>query len=75
MIKVRLDLIEEPGVCSLAYKRGKFRQEVIVGNQTTLAVPYIIIPLKSGEYQIEVQGTVRDILIKDGILKKLRVVV
>lgn len=67
--------MEEPGVCSLAYKRKKFRQEVTVGNQTTLAVPFIIIPMKEGEYQIEVQGTVKDIFLKDGIMKKLRVVV
>lgn len=75
MNKVRLDLIEEQGVCSLAYKRQKFRQEVKVGNHTTLAVPFIIIPMKEGEYQIEVHGAVKDLLINDGIVKKLRVVV
>lgn len=72
---MRLDLIEEPDVCSSASKRRRFRQEVRVGNQTTLAVPFVIIPLKAGEARIEVKAAVKDSTSNDGIVRTLRVVV
>uniref|UniRef100_A0A671YLG7 Complement C3-like n=1 Tax=Sparus aurata TaxID=8175 RepID=A0A671YLG7_SPAAU len=50
-ITVRVDLIEEVDVCSSASKRGKYRQEVKVGPQTTRSVPFIIIPMKQGQYR------------------------
>ncbi|XP_053713324.1 complement C3-like isoform X2 [Synchiropus splendidus] len=71
---VRVDLIEKPHVCSSASKRGKYRQEVIVGPQSTRSVPYVIIPMKEGEHQIEVKAAVRDTAFTDGIQKPLRVV-
>ncbi|XP_053713561.1 complement C3-like isoform X2 [Synchiropus splendidus] len=71
---VRVDLIEKPHLCSSASKRGKYRQEVIVGPQSTRSVPYVIIPMKEGEHQIEVKAAVRDTELTDGIQKPLRVV-
>ncbi|XP_053713319.1 complement C3-like [Synchiropus splendidus] len=71
---VRVDLIEKPHVCSSASKRGKYRQEVTVGPQSTRSVPYVIIPMKEGEHQIEVKAAVRDTELTDGIQKPLRVV-
>lgn len=70
-----MNLIEEPQVCSSASKRGTFRQEVRVGAQTTRSVPFIIIPMKEGEFRIEVKGAVKDSSLNDGIVKMLRVVV
>ncbi|XP_073325595.1 LOW QUALITY PROTEIN: uncharacterized protein [Pagrus major] len=71
---VRVDLIEEVDVCSSASKRGKYRQEVKVGPQTTRAVPFIIIPMKQGQYRIEVKAAVKDSSLNDGIMRMLRVV-
>ncbi|KAJ4921748.1 hypothetical protein JOQ06_016458 [Pogonophryne albipinna] len=71
---VRVDLIEENNVCSSASKRGKYRQEVKMGGQTTRSVPFIIIPMKEGEFQIEVKAAVKDSSLNDGIMKILRVV-
>ncbi|KAJ4948967.1 hypothetical protein JOQ06_020487 [Pogonophryne albipinna] len=71
---VRVDLIEEDNVCSSASKRGKYRQEVRIGAQTTLSVPFIIIPMKEGEFRIEVKAAVKGSSLNDGIRKKLRVV-
>ncbi|XP_034095065.1 complement C3-like [Gymnodraco acuticeps] len=71
---VRVVLIEEDNVCSSASKRGKFRQEVTMEGQTTRSVPFIIIPMKDGEFQIEVQAAVKDSSLNDGIMKILRVV-
>ncbi|XP_033985455.1 complement C3-like [Trematomus bernacchii] len=71
---VRVDLIEEYNVCSSASKRGKYRQEVRIGAHTTRSVPFIIIPMKEGEFRIEVKAAVRDSWLDDGIIKILRVV-
>ncbi|XP_074487252.1 complement C3-like [Sebastes fasciatus] len=71
---VRVDLIEQEHVCSAASKRGKYRQEVKIGPQTTRSVPFIIIPMKDGQYKIEVKAAVKDSLLHDGIMKMLRVV-
>nr|QNA47551.1 complement C3-like protein [Amphiprion clarkii] len=73
-IRVRVDLKEEANLCSAAYKRGKFRQEVEVGPQTTRVLPFIIIPMKNGRFPIEVKAAVRDSYISDGIQKMLLVV-
>lgn len=70
-----MELIEEEHVCSAASKHGKYRQEVRVGAQTTRSVPFIIIPMKNGEFRIEVKASVRNSSLSDGIMKMLRVVV
>nr|AEJ37035.1 complement component c3-2 [Dicentrarchus labrax] len=73
-ITVRVDLIEEEHVCSSASKHGKYHQEVKVGALTTRSVPFIIIPIKEGQYHIEVKAAVKDSSLNYGILKVLRVV-
>uniref|UniRef100_A0A3P8SPK2 Complement component c3a, duplicate 5 n=1 Tax=Amphiprion percula TaxID=161767 RepID=A0A3P8SPK2_AMPPE len=74
-IRVRVDLKEEANLCSAAYKRGKFRQEVDVGPETTRVLPFIIIPMKNGRFPIEVKAAVRETFLSDGIQKMLLVVV
>ncbi|KAK5883982.1 hypothetical protein CesoFtcFv8_020249 [Champsocephalus esox] len=71
---VRVDLIEEDNVCSSASKRGNYSQEVRIGAQTTQSVPFIIIPMREGEFYIEVKAAVKDSFMNDGIRKMLRVV-
>ncbi|XP_033969721.1 complement C3-like isoform X1 [Trematomus bernacchii] len=73
-VTVRVDLIEEDNVCSSASKRGKYRQEVRIGAKSTRSVPFIIIPMKEGEFRIEVKAAVKDSSLNDGIMKMLRVV-
>ncbi|XP_037619831.1 complement C3-like isoform X4 [Sebastes umbrosus] len=73
-VTVRVDLIEKEHVCSAASKRGKYRQEVKIGPRTTRSVPFIIIPMKDGQYSIEVKAAVKDSSLHDGIMKMLRVV-
>uniref|UniRef100_A0A672HAZ1 NTR domain-containing protein n=1 Tax=Salarias fasciatus TaxID=181472 RepID=A0A672HAZ1_SALFA len=74
-ITVRVDLMEAQYVCSAAFKHGPYRQEVNVGPQTTLSVPFFIVPMREGEVQIEVKAAVKDSSLNDGIMKRLRVVV
>ncbi|KAK2815855.1 hypothetical protein Q5P01_026322 [Channa striata] len=73
-ITVRVDLIEGKDLCSVASKRGKYRQQVNVGPETTRSVPFIIIPMKYGEFAIEIKAAVKDSSLSDGIIKKLLVV-
>ncbi|KAK2815854.1 hypothetical protein Q5P01_026321 [Channa striata] len=73
-VTVRVDLTEEENICSAASKRGRYRQEVLVGPLTTRSVPFVIIPMKKGEFRIEVKAAVKDSSLNDGILKMLRVV-
>lgn len=74
-LKVRVDLIEDKDLCSAASKRGKYRQELKVGPDTTRSVPFIIIPMIHGQFPIEVKAAVKDSWLSDGIMKKLLVVV
>nr|XP_040041543.1 complement C3-like [Gasterosteus aculeatus aculeatus] len=74
IITVRVDLIEAAHLCSAAYKRGKYRQEVRIGPQTTRSVPFVVIPMKEGEHRMEVKAAVKDSSLHDGIWKNLRVV-
>uniref|UniRef100_A0A8C9X0E0 Complement C3-like n=1 Tax=Sander lucioperca TaxID=283035 RepID=A0A8C9X0E0_SANLU len=73
-VTVRVDLTDEEHVCSSASKRGRYRQEVNMGAETTRSVPFIIIPMKEGTYSIEVKAAVKDSSLNDGIIKKLLVV-
>lgn len=70
-----MDLTEEEHVCSAASKRGRHRQEVKVGPQATRSVPFVIIPMREGQYRVEVKAAVKDTSLSDGIVKMLRVVV
>nr|XP_046263063.1 complement C3-like isoform X2 [Scatophagus argus] len=72
-ITVRVDLLEEEHVCSAASRRGKYRQEVKVGPQTTRSVPFIIIPMKEGHFRVEVKAAIKDSVLSDGVMKMLRV--
>uniref|UniRef100_A0A4W6DY20 Uncharacterized protein n=1 Tax=Lates calcarifer TaxID=8187 RepID=A0A4W6DY20_LATCA len=71
---VRVDLIETEDVCSAASKHSRYRQEVRVGPSTTRSVPFIIIPMREGQFRIEVKAAVKDSSLNDGIMKMLRVV-
>ncbi|KAM9769651.1 complement C3-like [Menidia menidia] len=73
-ITVRVELKEDDGACSSAYKKGWFSQEVQVGPETTRAVAFIIIPMRTGSIPIEVKAAVKNSYFSDGIEKNLRVV-
>ncbi|XP_015229127.1 PREDICTED: complement C3-like [Cyprinodon variegatus] len=73
-ISVRIEFKEETSICSVAYKREWFRQEVRVGRQTTRSVPYVIIPMAHGYFPIEIKASVKNSFLSDGIRKTLRVV-
>ncbi|XP_074534541.1 complement C3-like [Halichoeres trimaculatus] len=73
-VTVRVDLMEEEHVCSVASKHRRYRQEVVVWPQSTRSIPFIIIPMRDGQYNIEVKAAVKDSSLNDGIIKTLTVV-
>ncbi|XP_060949245.1 complement C3-like isoform X2 [Limanda limanda] len=73
-ITVRVYLLKEEHVCSSASRRSRYRQEVRVGRHTTRSVPFVIIPMKEGQFSIEVKAAVKDSSLNDGVKKMLRVV-
>ncbi|KAM4750144.1 complement C3-like [Anableps anableps] len=73
-ITVRIELKEEASVCSAAYKKKWFPQDIRVGRHTTRSVPYIIIPMTHGSFAIEIKAAVKGSHLSDGIRKTLRVV-
>lgn len=74
LITVRVDLSETENICSSASKRTRYRQEVNVGAGTTRSVPFVIIPMKHGQFDIEVKAAVKDSSMYDGVKKSLLVV-
>uniref|UniRef100_A0A3Q1G758 Complement C3-like n=1 Tax=Acanthochromis polyacanthus TaxID=80966 RepID=A0A3Q1G758_9TELE len=74
-LTVRVELKGEAGVCSAASRHGKYQEEVEVEAGSARAVPFVIIPMKEGEYKIDVKAAVQNSEISDGIIKPLRVVV
>ncbi|XP_030635552.1 complement C3-like [Chanos chanos] len=71
--KVWVELIETENVCSSASKRGRYRTHVRVNKMSSRAVPFVIIPMKEGEFSIEVKAFDTDGH-RDRVRKTLRVV-
>uniref|UniRef100_A0A3Q1H0X2 Uncharacterized protein n=1 Tax=Anabas testudineus TaxID=64144 RepID=A0A3Q1H0X2_ANATE len=71
-LRVRVVLMKTEGMCSIAFK-DRHTQEVTVPADSSVAVPYTIIPLVVGKHPIEVMVADRDIG-GDRIQKFLRVV-
>ena len=67
--------MENANICSSANKRKKYVKDVTVEAESTLVVPYVMIPMKLGEQNIEVKASVFESVLEDGVVKVLRVVV
>ncbi|XP_069804311.1 venom factor-like [Dendropsophus ebraccatus] len=72
-LKVRVDWTYNEEFCSLSTAKKKYRQEVVIQPSSSKAVPFIIVPLSSGEHEIEVKASAGS-GVSDGVKKKLRVV-
>lgn len=70
-----MDLLETENICSSASKRTRYHKELNVGAGTTRSVPFVIIPMKHGQFDIEVKAAVKDSSMYDGVKKSLLVVV
>ncbi|XP_006904210.1 complement C3 [Pteropus alecto] len=73
-LKVRVELLYNPAFCSLATAKKRHQQVLIINPTSSLAVPFVLVPLKIGLQEVEVKATVFDFLLTDGVKKTLRVV-
>nr|XP_044609056.1 complement C3-like [Equus asinus] len=73
-LKVRVELLYNPAFCSLATSKRRYQQTVTIPPKSSLAVPYVIVPLKTGLQEVEVKAAVYHHFISDGVKKTLRVV-
>ncbi|KAM5239077.1 complement C3 [Ctenodactylus gundi] len=73
-LKVRVELLHNPAFCSLATAKKRHYQTVTIPPKSSLAVPYVLVPLKVGLQEVEVKAAVYNHFISDGIKKTLKVV-
>ncbi|KAM9101776.1 complement C3-like isoform 1-T2 [Sarcophilus harrisii] len=73
-LKVRVELLYNPTICSAATSKKRYQQIVNIPPKSSLAVPFVIVPLKIGNHDIEVKAAVYNHFISDGVKKKLKVV-
>uniref|UniRef100_A0A8C8ZES8 Complement C3 n=1 Tax=Prolemur simus TaxID=1328070 RepID=A0A8C8ZES8_PROSS len=73
-LKVRVELLYNPAFCSLATAKKRHQQTVTIQPKSSLAIPYVIVPLKVGLHEVEVKAAVYNRFISDGVRKTLRVV-
>ncbi|PIO36849.1 Complement C3, partial [Aquarana catesbeiana] len=71
-LKVRVEWSYNEEFCSLSTAKSKYRQFVTVKAASSLAIPYIIVPLTLGYHDIEVKAAGQ--AVSDGVKKKLKVV-
>ncbi|XP_023394371.1 complement C3 [Pteropus vampyrus] len=73
-LRVRVELLYNPAFCSLATAKKRHQQVLTINPTSSLAVPFVLVPLKIGLQEVEVKATVFDFLLTDGVKKTLRVV-
>uniref|UniRef100_A0AC11CY18 Uncharacterized protein n=1 Tax=Ovis aries TaxID=9940 RepID=A0AC11CY18_SHEEP len=73
-LKVRVELLYNPAFCSLATAKKRHQQTITIPARSSVAVPYVIVPLKVGLHEVEVKAAVYNHFISDGVKKTLKVV-
>eukprot|EP00079_Xenopus_tropicalis_P019380 XP_012808980.1 PREDICTED: complement C3-like [Xenopus tropicalis] len=73
-IKVLVEFGYNKEFCSLSKPKKKFRQEVWVGAESSVVVPFVIVPLELGQHDVEVTAAVYKQFVSDGVRKTLNVV-
>nr|AAW69835.1 complement component C3 [Notamacropus eugenii] len=73
-LKVRVELLYNAFICSAATSKKRYQQIVNIEAKSSLAVPFVIVPLKIGNHDVEVKAAVYNQFVSDGVKKKLKVV-
>nr|DBA29931.1 TPA: hypothetical protein GDO54_005982 [Pyxicephalus adspersus] len=73
-IKVRVTFSHNPEFCSLSTTKSKYSQTVVIGAHSSVAVPFIVVPMTLGLHDVEVKAAVFQQFLSDGVKKKLKVV-
>lgn len=70
-----MELLYNPAFCSLATSKKSYQQIVNIPAKSSVAVSYVIVPLKIGLHEVEVKAAVYRHFANDGVKKILKVVV
>ncbi|XP_052602753.1 complement C3 [Peromyscus californicus insignis] len=73
-LKVRVELLHNPAFCSLATAKKRYYQTIEIPAKSSVAIPYVLVPLKIGLQEVEVKAAVYGHFISDGVKKTLKVV-
>ncbi|XP_046951331.1 complement C3-like [Lynx rufus] len=73
-LKARVTLIYNPAFCSLATAKKPYQQILNIPAKSSIAVPFLIVPLKVGLHNVEVKAAVDNRFLMDGVKKSLKVV-
>ncbi|XP_070597686.1 A.superbus venom factor 1-like isoform X2 [Erythrolamprus reginae] len=73
-IYVRVELLYNPAFCSASTESQRYQKQFTIKALSSMAVPFVIVPLQQGLHDIEVRASVRGELAADGVRKKLKVV-
>ena len=68
-------MLYNPVFCSLATAKKRHQQTITIPARSSVAVPYVIVPLRVGLHEVEVKAAVYNHFISDGVKKTLKVVV
>ncbi|XP_062454335.1 complement C3 [Rhea pennata] len=73
-IKVRVELMHNPAICSASSSKTRYQQIFSLKAQSSRVVPFILVPLQLGLHDVEVKAAVWGSFVADGVKKKLKVV-
>ncbi|XP_045347710.1 complement C3-like [Leopardus geoffroyi] len=73
-LRARVTLIYNPAFCSLATAKKPYQQILEIPAKSSIAVPFLLVPLKVGLHEVEVKAAVDNRLLMDGVKKLLKVV-
>uniref|UniRef100_A0A452SFQ1 Complement C3 n=1 Tax=Ursus americanus TaxID=9643 RepID=A0A452SFQ1_URSAM len=73
--ELKVELLYNPAFCSMATSKKRYQQTIEIPAKSSVAVPYVIVPLKVGLHEVEVKAAVYRHFISDGVKKTLKVVV
>ncbi|XP_044900676.1 complement C3-like [Felis catus] len=73
-LKVRVTLLYNPAFCSQATARKPYQQILEIPAKSSIAVPFLLVPLKVGLHEVEVKAAVYNRFLMDGVKKPLKVV-
>ncbi|NXD18270.1 VCO31 factor, partial [Nothocercus nigrocapillus] len=73
-IKVRVELMHNPAICSASSSKARYQQVFVLKAQSSRVVPFILVPLQLGLHDVEVKAAVWGAYVADGVKKKLKVV-
>ncbi|XP_064136477.1 complement C3 isoform X2 [Loxodonta africana] len=73
-IKVRVELLYNPAFCSMATAKKRHQQTLTIPGESSVSMPFVIVPLKLGLQEVEVKAAVYNQFVSDGVKKTLKVV-